>query len=171
MVKDLMIESLEEDLKGAGQVFVTEFAGIKTSGISALRRDLRKHGTRYRVVKNSILRRVVQGSDKEALKEQVGGMCGLALSTGDVTSVSKVFVEFAKENESFKVRSVMFDAKVYGAEGVKQLAKLPGRKELLTQALIRMKSPITGFVMTLSALVRNLVNVLDQVKQQKESQV
>ncbi len=63
---------------------------------------------------------------------------------------------------------MILEDKVYDQEFVKQLAKFPTRKELLTQVVVRVKSPISGFVMTLSQVLRGLVTVLSEVKKQKE---
>jgi large subunit ribosomal protein L10 len=85
--------------------------------------------------------------------------------------VSKALVDFAKTNAKLVTAGVIFEKKVYGQAYVKALAQLPSRHELLTQVVVRIKSPITGFVMTLGQLIRGLVVTLNEVKKQKEAVV
>ena len=100
--------------------------------------------------------------------ENIDGQCGLGISTGEVTAVSKIFVNFSKENETFKFNNLLFDGKLYDTGQIKELAQLPTREELLAMVCGGLNSPIVGFVGVLSALLRNFVNVLDQIRSKKE---
>ena len=85
----------------------------------------------------------------------------------DPQDISKKLVDFAKTNDKWKPAGVIFEGQIYGEEFVKQLAKLPSRKELLTQLVLRLNSPIQGFANVLGALTRNLVVVLEEVRKKK----
>ena len=85
----------------------------------------------------------------------------------DPQEISKKLVDFAKTHEKWKPAGVIFEGQVYGEDFVKQLAKLPSRKELLTQLVLRMNSPIQGFANVLGALTRNLVVALEEVRKKK----
>ena len=74
-----------------------------------------------------------------------------------------------KSKKSDRV-GILFEDKVYDQEFVKQLSKLPSRQELLTQVVVRVKSPISGFVLTLNQLVKGVVVALNEVKKKKELQ-
>ena len=85
----------------------------------------------------------------------------------DPQEISKRLVDFSKTNAKWKPAGVIFEGQVYGEDFVKQLAKLPSRKELLTQLVLRMNSPIQGFANVLGALTRNLVVALEEVRKKK----
>ena len=75
-----------------------------------------------------------------------------------------------QEQKKFTPTGVIFENKVCSQEFIKQLSLLPSRQELLTQVVVRVKSPISGFVMTLGQVVRGLVQVLSEVKKKREAQ-
>ncbi|MBF0253926.1 MAG: 50S ribosomal protein L10 [Candidatus Omnitrophica bacterium] len=168
LAKVLLNEEMKKDLSSANQIFVTEYSKMSTNALEGLRRKLRGEKTRYRVVKTSIARRMVPETPFGAIKDEVRGQCALALSAGEVTAVSKIIVEFADENETFKVRTMMMDDTVYSWSKIKELSKLPGRQELLARVCGQLNAPITGLVGALSGVLRNFVSVLDQIKSQKE---
>jgi large subunit ribosomal protein L10 len=91
----------------------------------------------------------------------------MTLGSRDPQEISKAIVEFAKTNQRFVPRGVVFEGKAYGADFVKSLSKLPSRRELLTQVVVRIKSPISGVVLTLGQLMRGLVCALNEIKNKK----
>jgi large subunit ribosomal protein L10 len=81
--------------------------------------------------------------------------------------VSKTLVEFAKGRDNVELRGMILDGKAFEGNFIKELAKLPSRKELLTAVAIRMKSPITALVMTLNGLLQSFVVVLNEIQKKK----
>jgi len=165
--KDLLMGQIEKDIEKGEQIFVTSFTKLSVNGIADLRKNLRQNGAHYRVVKNSLARRVLADKKFSELKEGIDGQCGLGFSEGDVTTVSKILVNFSGDNEGFEVKSLSFDGKIYDSKQVKQFAKLPSRQELLAQVCGALNSPIQGMANVLTGVLRNFVNVLDQIKTQK----
>ena len=84
--------------------------------------------------------------------------------------VSKTLVDFVKGRENMELRGMILDGRILEGSFVRELARLPGRKELLTQVAIRMKSPITGFVLTLKGLVQSLVIALSEIQKKKTAE-
>ena len=97
------------------------------------------------------------------------GQILITFGTVDPQNISKTIVDFSKTNDKVVPAGVVFEDKVYGQDFVKRLATLPSRHELLTQVVVRVKSPISGFVMTLGAITRGLVVALNEIKKQKEA--
>jgi large subunit ribosomal protein L10 len=170
LVKKLLTEQIGHDFKGSQQIFVTTFSNISVNGMSALRKKLREQKTAYRVVKNTIAKRVLAEQGHDGLSELIDGQCGIAVSRGDVSAVSKAIVDFAADNTTFQVKSVFLDGKVYGAKDVQAFASLPSRHELLAKVCGGLNSPIQGLVGALSGVLRNFANVIDQIKSNKEKQ-
>ena len=168
LVKKLLLGRLEKEAAEADQIFVTTFTKLSSNGISDLRKRLRPGKTQLRVVKNTVARKALTGAKRDGLNAKVEGQCALGLSMGDVSTVSKILVGFAEENETFHVESLYLDGEVYGTNQIKELAKLPPRQELLAKVCGGMNAPISGMVNTLSGILRNMVNVVDQIRKKKE---
>ncbi len=165
--KDLMIQSLERDLKAYPTFFITEYTGVSASMMDKLRARLRKEKTRYVAVKNSLSKRVFSKSLLKPLAEHFNGACGLALSGADPVGPSRVLVEFAKENESFKIQAALINGQPVSVADVKTLASLPPKNVLLAKVLGQMNAPISGFVGVLSGTLRKLVTALDAIAKKK----
>lgn len=168
LCKEHAINEIVEDMKKHPNFVITSFMGSSVADLEKLRRDLKKLSSSYFVVKNSSLKIVF---DKLGLKEEIAkidsGM-GISLSGDDIISTCKVLATFAKDHEKFKIKGAIIDGKSITQEKVKSLAALPTKQVLLTQVVVTMKSPITGFVTTLSGVLRKFVIVVDAVKKSKE---
>lgn len=169
-VKELLLNQFGKDLASSDQIFVTTFSKVSSSGMNDLRKRLRVGGAKYRVVKNSLIRKAMSDKPMAALGESADGQCGITLSKGDVTNVSKILVQFAEENEHFKVARLFFDGRLFSDDDIKKLSKLPSRQELVAKVCGGLKSPLYGMVNVLSGTLRQLVTVLDQIKGNKEKQ-
>lgn len=168
LVKKLLLGRLEKDAAESDQVFVTTFTKLSSNGISDLRKRLRPNKTRLRVVKNTVARKALAAAKKDGLSPKIEGQCALGLSMGDVSTVSKILVGFAEENETFRVESLYLDGQVFSSDQIKEFAKLPPRQELLAKVCGGMNAPIAGMVNTLASVLRSMVNVTDAVRKQKE---
>ena len=168
IVKKLLYGRLEKDAGEANQVFVTTFTKLSSNSVSDLRKRLRNGKTQLRVVKNTVARKALAGVKKDGLTPKVEGQCALGFSMGDVSSVSKILIGFAEENETFHVESLYLDGQIYGSDQIKEFAKLPTRQELLARVCGGMNAPISGLVNTLASVLRSLVNVTDAVRKKKE---
>lgn len=168
LVKKILLGGLEKDTAESNQLFVTSFTKISSNGISDLRKRLRDGNTRLRVVKNTVARKALTTAKKDKLAATLDGQCALGFSMGDVSTVSKILVGFAEENETFRVESLYLDGQVYGADQIKEFAKLPPRQELLARVCGGMNAPIAGMVNTLAGVLRSMVNVTDAIRKQKE---
>jgi large subunit ribosomal protein L10 len=168
--KDIIIGEIEKEIKGRSIFFVVEHGTLSATKLDGLRAKLRPSGTRYFAVKNSLGRRALKSAKLEALSETLGGSCGIAFADKDPVAPSKVLVEFAKENEVFKVKSAYMNGQIVGVEQVKTLATLPSREVLLAKALGGMKAPVSNFVGVLSGTLRKMVTVIDAIAKKKGAQ-
>ena len=100
-------------------------------------------------------------------EKYLSGSVILTFGDKDPQDICRALCEFSKTNEKWKSAGVIFEGQVFGEDFIKQLSKLPSRKELLTQLVLRMNSPIQGFANVLGALTRNLVVALEEVRKKK----
>ena len=103
--KDLIIKEVEKELKGRETFFIARHDAVSATGIDKLRAKLRATKSRYFVVKNTLGRIAFERSKMKDLSQHIEGACGIAFTDGDPVLSSKILMDFAKENESFKVQA------------------------------------------------------------------
>ncbi len=169
MTKEQLVAELHEQLKESRLTVLTAFSGMNVAKSTALRNALRKSGTHFQVVKNTLLRIAAQDTDISALETHFRGSTAIALNRGDVVETSKVLVEFAKKNAELEIKAGILDGKVISKEQISMLASLPSREVLLGRLLSVMVGVPTALVTVLNAVPRSLVQVLAAYQQKRES--
>ena len=169
LCKEKMLEEVLGSFKSHPDFIITTFMGSSVSDLESLRRNLKKSSAAYMVVKNSILK---VAFEKMKLVEEIqkieSGM-GISFSGEDIVATCKAVATFAKDHKKFEIKGAIIDGKSITADKVKELAGLPSKQVLLTMVVISMKSPITGFVNTLSGVLRKFVYCVDAIKTKKST--
>lgn len=169
--KQAIVAELKERLTTAKGAVLTNYRGLTVAQDTQLRRKLREAGVEYRVVKNTMTRIAAQEAGVDDLVGYLEGPTAMAVSFSDPVAPARVISDFVKEHKlkTLEVKAGLVEGKVITADGVKALANLPSREVLLSQVLAGMQAPIAGLVNVLQGSIRNVVYVLDAVRQQKES--
>ena len=162
------VETLKEGLSSAQIVLRTRFTGLSVSRMTELRKNLRDAGVRYRVVKNTLLRRAVEGTEYESLVEDLKGPIALAYSSEDVVGVAKTLTDFAKDEELFLVENGVLSGKALSAADVVSLASLPSKDQLRGQFLSVLQSVPRNLLGVMQAPSRDLLGVLNARKDSLE---
>lgn len=165
--KDIIIGELERELKARPTFFVVQHGTLSATSIDKLRAKLRPSKTRYFAIKNSLGKKALERAKLAQFSDHLQGSCGIAFTDGDVVASSKTLVEFAKENEIFKIQSAYLNGEMVGVEQVKTLASLPSREVLIAKVVGGVQAPISRFVGVLSGTVRQIVTVLDAIAKKK----
>lgn len=170
--KEAIVAELKGQLESAKGVVLTGYKGLTVAQDTELRKNLREAGVTYHVVKNTMLRLAAKEAGIVGLDEHLEGTTAFAFSE-DAVAPAKVICEFIKKNkleetEVLTVKVGMVEGKVIDAAGVKALASLPSREELIAKLLGSMNAPIANTVGVLQGVIRKAVYVLDAVREQKE---
>ncbi|MCF8009285.1 MAG: 50S ribosomal protein L10 [Halanaerobiales bacterium] len=166
--KEAAVKELQEKLKESKSLVITDYIGLKVSEMTELRAKLREADVDYKVVKNTLAKIAANNSDLTEINEFLSGPTAIAFGIEDVVSPAKILNEFAEAHDVLEIKGGFLNGEIISKKKVESLAKIPSREELLAKAFASMKAPITGFVNVLSGNTRNLVNVLSQIKDQKE---
>ena len=166
--KKAVVERVSNVLSGAQTAIVAEYRGMTVEKMTSLRREAREAGVYFQVVKNTLARRAVKGSDFECLDEHFLGPLALAASE-DPVAAAKVLSKFEKANDAFSIKVGAMSGNLLSLEEINALAKLPGREELLATLLGTMQAPITKFVQTLNEIPSKFVRTLSAVRDAKEA--
>ncbi len=170
LVRQQMLKEIEAHFEKNSFAFFSNFDKLSVASMSDLRNKLARIGSRSVVVKHTLAAKALKARKGSEAEKFLKSMVLVTFGSGEPQQVSKTLVEFSKANAQFVSAGVFFEDKVYDDAFVKALASLPSRKELLTQVAVRVKSPISGLVLTLNALLRGVAVCLNEVKKQKESQ-
>ena len=146
-----------------------EYAGLTVEQMTELRREARKEGVYLRVVKNTLARRALEGTDFECMKDGLKGPLILAFSQEDPGAAGRVVKSFAKDNEALVARLVAIGGEALPGEAVEKLASLPTREQALAMLLGVLQAPTTKFVRTLAEPQAKLVRTLAAIRDQKQA--
>jgi large subunit ribosomal protein L10 len=165
--KQAIVADVAAAVAKAQAIVLAEYRGLEVGNITALRRQAREAGVTLRVLKNTLARRAVEGTPFAPLAEKMAGPLMYGIST-DPVAAARVMNTFAKDNDKLVIRAGALAGSVLDANGVKALATMPSREELLSRLLGTMQAPIAQFVRTLNEVPSKFVRALAAVRDAKE---
>ena len=151
--KKAVVAEVSAQVATAQTIVLAEFRGVEVVSLTKLRAEARKSGVYLRVLKNTLVRRAVQGTSFAPLAEQMSGPLIYGIST-DPVAAAKVLNDFAKGNDKFVLKAGCYAGKVLDKAGVQALASIPGREQLLSMLLGVMKAPVSSFAGVVAALAK-----------------
>jgi large subunit ribosomal protein L10 len=165
--KAAVISEFSEGIGQATNAFLIDFKGITVPQVTELRKQVRESGSSYVVIKNTLALIAVKDSPLTQIKDKFSGMTAVAYNTTDAVILAKALTKFAKDVPAVQFKGALLNGQIVPATEIQNIANLPSREELVSKLLYLMQHPIRGLVTVLSANIRNLAVVLDQVAKQK----
>jgi len=166
--KAVVIEDVTTQVATAQSIVVAEYRGLDVASVTVLRKNARASGVYLRVLKNSLARKAIVGTPFEALSTKLVGPLIYAISA-DPVAAAKVLSAFAKDNDKLAIKAGALPNSIIDVNGVKALATMPSRDELLSKLLGTMQAPIAQFVRTLNEVPTKFVRGLAAVRDQKQA--
>jgi large subunit ribosomal protein L10 len=167
--KEATIEELREQIAGAKNLFFTNYQGLTVEQITKLRNELRKDGSTYGVVKNTLFKRAAGDELASQLDAILAGPTGVVFAGADPVAPAKALKTFSDTTKPVGVKAAYIDGKLVDAAMVQALAALPPKIELLARLVGSLKSPLQGLVMVLSGNQSGLVRVLNAIRESKSA--
>jgi large subunit ribosomal protein L10 len=164
--KKAVVVEVSEQVSTAQAIIVAEYRGLQVGEMTELRAQARKSGVYLRVLKNTLVRRAVEGTPFSGLANEMVGPLVFGISS-DPVSAAKVLSDFAKANDKFIIKAGAMPNQVMDVKAVQALASLPSREELLAKLLGTMQAPVAKFVRTLNEVPTKFVRGLAAVRDQK----
>lgn len=165
--KDEDISLLKKELDAIGNALVVSFQGLTVEKDYELRKTLREANLGYRVVKNTLGRRAVEGTPLESLKDSFVGMSAIAYSAKDPVSIAKVLSKFAKENPQITFKAGVVEGRAIKVKDIDALASLPSKEELISKLMFVVNAQAQRLATVIQAVPRNLAVVINEIAKQK----
>ena len=167
--KEQIVQEVAEKINKSQGIYLTEFQGLSVSKMSELRREFRKVGVEYRVVKNTLIKQALKdlaGADK--LAPGLKGTTAVAFGFDDPVAPAKVIRKFSKTNEMLKFKMASIDGVVFGPDQLSILSEMLTKTENIGRAAGLINGVVSSVPMVVNAVMRNLVCALDQIAKQKQ---
>jgi Ribosomal protein L10 len=155
-LKAPIVEEIKANLEGAKSVVLVDYLGLTVEQDTNLRRATREAGIIYKVYKNTMVKRAIEGTEFADLEKDLDGPTAVAISKDDATAPARIVANFAKTAKKLEMKSGIVEGTYYDKDGIQVIASIPSREELLSRLLGSFQSPIT-----------NLARVINQVAEQK----
>ncbi len=165
--KEAELQLLATMFQGADAAILIDYKGINVPQVTELRRELRKVSSSYRVVKNTLAKRALQGTVFESLTAHFEGTTAIAYTESDPVALAKTLTAFMKTVPALQVKAAVVQGQAIKAAEVTELANMPGKPELYAKLLYLLNAPATNLVRVLSAVPRDFMNVLAEAEKKR----
>jgi len=159
---------LRDKLEGVNTLFLLENHGLNVNDVNRLRSEVRKTEATYKVVKNTVVRLAVEGTEMEGITPFLTGPKVLAYTGGDGVALAKVLKDFIKKHPELQFEQAFLEGQILEAKDAEKIAELPSREELITKLVYLLQSPIRRLAVALNAPVQQFANVVGQLAEKGE---
>ena len=167
--KEAIVAEVAEVAKGAYSAVGAEYRGLTVEQMTQLRVQARNAGVYLRVVKNTLAKRAVEGTEFACIQEGLKGPLLLAFSREDPGSAARVAEAFAKEHDKFQVKLIAIGGKLLDPSELGALARMPTYDEAVSQLMAIMKAPVQKLAATVNEVPSKLVRTLAAIRDAKEA--
>lgn len=167
--KEAIIAQVAEVANTAHSALAFSYAGIAVNDMNQLRADARSSGVYLQVVKNTLAKRAMSGTDFECMNDNLQGSLLLAFSMDDPGSAARLLKAFKKDQKTIEIKAISIGGKLLNSEDLDTLARMPTKDQAISMLMSVMKAPVTKLAATLIAPHVKLVRTIVAVNEQKES--
>lgn len=154
-LKQPIVEEIKSKVDGAASVVLVDYRGLTVEQDTKLRKALREAGCEYKVYKNTLMKRAFEGTDFAQFDDLLDGPSAIAISKDDATAPIRILNNVAKEAEDLEFKGAVVEGSFYDNKGVKALASIPSRDELISKLLGSLQSPIANIARVLNQIAQN----------------
>ena len=167
LLKEDKVAEIKNRFTGSGAVLMADYRGLTVKEMQVLRNDLRAVGCELKVYKNSLTEIAIRELALPNMDAFLAGPTAIVFAGEDPVAPAKALIEFAKKHKALEVKGGLVENQVVDADGVKAIAALPSREELIARLLSTMINPIVGFARVLNGPVEAFARTVSAVAEQK----
>jgi large subunit ribosomal protein L10 len=166
------VAEMQDALAKATSIIFTDYRGLTVGEITNLRRALRPTDAEFHVVKNTLFRRALGDGVPDGIRPLLKGPTAVAMSMDDPVATSKALLAFLRDlrKPEVAVKGALLDGRVFSADDVVALSKVPPKQVLRGQVLGTLQAPLTNFAGTLQGVVGEFVRTLQALSDQRQAQ-
>jgi large subunit ribosomal protein L10 len=161
--KQAQSQELRDRLSDVGTLFLLENRGLKVNDVNNLRSEVRKTDATYKVVKNTVVRLAVEGTEMEGITPFLVGPKVLAFTEGDGVALAKVLKTFIKTHPELSFTHAYLEGQILEGADAEKIADMPSRDELIAKLVNLLQSPIRRLAVALNAPLQGLATSLGQI--------
>lgn len=166
--KKAIVAEVNETAVNALSLVIADARGITVAKLDALRKQARENNVHLQVVRNTLARRAVQGTEFECVQGTLKGPSIFGFSMEDPGAAARIFKTFAKENEKFEIKALAVGGELLPASQLDRLATLPTRDQALASLMSVMIGPVTKLARTLNEIPTKVTRCVAAVRDQKK---
>ncbi|WP_431687023.1 50S ribosomal protein L10 [Hahella sp. NBU794] len=166
--KKAIVAEVNETASKALSLVIADYRGVTSNKMSELRAKARAESVSLRVVRNTLARRAVEGTEYECAREAFVGPTILAFSMEDPGAAARLLKDYAKENDKFEIKALAVGGEMLAADQVDRLAKLPTRDQALAMLMSVMQAPVTKLARTLNEIPSKVTRAVAAVRDKKQ---
>ena len=166
--KKSIVADVAEIAAQAHSAIGAEYNGLTSTQMTDLRAKARDGGVYLRVVKNTLARRAIEGTDFECMQEGLVGPMLMAFSMQDPGAAAREIKDFAKANQALQVKVVAMGGKMFGPEDLERLASMPTKEQAISMLMALMKAPVEKLARTINEVPGKLVRTVAAIRDQKQ---
>ena len=167
--KKAIVEEVASRAGAAQSAVAAEYRGLSVEQMTQLRASARQAGVYLRVVKNTLARRAVAGTEFECIQDGLSGPLVLAFSGDEPASAARVINDFARDNEALVVKIVALRGRLLTPGDVKALATMPTKDQSISMLMAVMKAPVEKLARTLAEPANKLARTMAALRDQKSA--
>ena len=166
--KKAIVADVNETAMNALSLVIADARGVTVAKMDALRKLARQNNVRLQVIRNTLARRAIVGTEFECVTDTLKGPSILGFSMEDPGAAARLFKDFAKENEKFEVKALSVSGQLLEASQLDVLAKLPTRDQALSILMSVMLAPVEKLARTFNEVPAKITRVVHAVAEQKK---
>ncbi|HLI47771.1 MAG TPA: 50S ribosomal protein L10 [Chthonomonas sp.] len=163
------VEELRALIERSTGAILTEYRGLTVAEITSLRKKLRDSGGEYHVVKNTLFKIALGPEQSQKLEQLLQGPTAVVFATKDLVATTKAASDFFRElrRPGVQIKAGWIDGKVYSADQVAEIAKLPPKEQIVAQLIGSLNAPVSNFVGTLNNIIGEFVRTVQAIADKK----
>ena len=168
--KQAIVAEVNEAAKTALSAVLSDYRGLTVAEMTEMRAKARANGVYLRVIRNTLAKRAIEGTEYECLNDAFVGPTMVAFSQEDPGSAARLIKDYAKELDALEVKALAIGGELLEASQLDRVATLPTRDEAIAQLMSVMQAPVIKLARTLNEVPGKLVRTVAAVRDQKQAQ-
>ena len=167
--KAQVVAELSEVISQASGMYFTDFQGMTVEQSTRLRNDLRNAGLKFKVAKNTLIRRALDANGKltDDISKALVGQTGVAFGFDDPVAPARILRDFTEKSDKPTLKIASLEGVTYPGSQLKTIAAFPSKKDVMASIVGSLHAPISGITGVLGALQRDLVYIMDAIEKKK----